>query len=200
MTVTAGRKRNPRGAGDRLRAGLMDATVELLLEQGGPEGLSIRAITERAGVSPMALYLHFPGKEELLWAVCDAAFEELLVALHEAEAAHDGEPREQLRAIGEAYMDFALERPSLYRIAFEMPAPRGGDPELLPVDDPGMRAFEDLVRATERCLPEGGDARGVALQLWVALHGFISLRAIVPKFAWPEAPAFLSDLLDAHLG
>ena len=200
MTVTAARKRNPRGAGERLRAGLMDATVELLLERGGAEGLSIRAITERAGVSPMALYLHFPGKEELLWAVCDAAFEELLVVLREADAAHDGEPREQLQAIGEAYMGFALERPTLYRIAFEMPAPRGGDPEALPPDDPGMMAFEELVRATERCLPDGHDARGVALQLWVTLHGFISLRAIVPKFAWPDTSAFLADLLDAHLG
>jgi AcrR family transcriptional regulator len=178
----------------------MEATVELLLERGGPEGLSIRSITERAGVSPMALYLHFPGKEELLWAVCDAAFEELLVVLHEADAAHEGEPREQLRAIGEAYVEFALERPSLYRIAFEMPAPRGGDPEALPPDDPGMKAFEDLVRATERCLPGGRDARAVALQLWVALHGFISLRAVVPKFTWPETSAFWADLLDAHLG
>ena len=200
MSTAPARKRNPRGEGERLRAALMDATVELLVERGTADGLSIRAITERAGVSPTALYLHFPGKEELLWAVCDAAFEELLAYLQEAEAAHDGDPRAQLQAMGEAYVRFALQRPSLYRIAFETPVPLGGDASALPEDDPGMLAFAGLVRATERCLPKGRAPGPVALQLWAALHGFVSLRAMMPKFAWPDTASFLSEVFDAHVG
>lgn len=194
------RKRNARGEGERLRAALMDATTELLVERGSAEGLSIRSITSRAGVSPTALYLHFPGKEELLWAVCDAAFEELLAYMRDADAAHEGDPRAQLQALGEAYVRFALQRPSLYRVAFETPVPLGGDAEALPADDPGMLAFGLLVRAAGRCLPAGRDARTVALQLWAALHGFVTLRAMMPKFAWPETGAFLAELFDAHIG
>ncbi len=198
--TSAHRQRNARGEGARLRAALIDAATELLLERGGPEGLSIRAITARAGVSPTALYLHFPGKEELLWAVCDAAFEELLGFLRAAEAAHAPDPRAQLRAMGEAYLRFALQRPSLYKVAFEVPVPLGGDASALPHDDPGLQAFEALVRVAARCMRRDGDPRAAALQLWVALHGFVTLRAAMPKFAWPDSGAFLDELLDAHLG
>lgn len=196
------RERNPRGEGERLRAALMEAAVELLLERGSPERISIRAITARAGVSPTALYLHFPGKQELIWAVCDAAFEELRAFLGDAEAAHDGDPRAQLRAMGLAYISFALTRPSLYRVLFANPMPLGGDLRSLPEADPGKRAFEDLVRAAGRCLPEddGRDPREVALQVWTALHGFVSLRSVMPKFEWSDDDAFLDALLAAHIG
>ena len=77
MPVAAGRPRNPRGQGERLRTTLMDAARELLLELGDQDKLSVRAITARAGVSPNALYLHFADKDELLSALMIASYKEL---------------------------------------------------------------------------------------------------------------------------
>ncbi len=199
------RKRNPRGEGERLRTALMDAASELLLERG-VEALSIRAVTARAGVSPTALYLHFADMGELLGAVCDAAFEDLRSFLLQAEAAHRGDPRAQMQAMGHAYVRFALERPGHYRILFGTAlAPSaaatphggaaGGD------DAPGKQAFQDLVRATTRCLAPGVDPRPVALQIWTGLHGFVSLRAAMPNYEqWPDADTFLTQLYAAHVG
>jgi len=203
MSTTARRrKRNPRGEGERLRAALIDACGELLLERGTADGLSIRAVTARAGVSPTALYLHFADLDELLRTVCDEAFEELVAFLVEAASHEDGDPRRTLRAMGRAYIDFADQRPGLYRILFATPArglapPEGGE-------DPGIAAFDALVAATRGCVARGVDAEAAAVQLWTGLHGYVALRSVMPKvkpgLPWPAPDEFLDGLLAGHIG
>jgi AcrR family transcriptional regulator len=199
---TGTRKRNPRGEGERLRAALMEATVELLLERGSSDQLSIRAVTSRAGVSPTALYLHFADKQELLRAVCDEAFEELIAFLEQAAAEADGDARVQLEAMGLAYLKFAHQRPALYRVLFATPGRFGGG-ERPPEEDPGKRALEALVEVTTRAVPDDPDPLGVALQLWTGLHGFVSLQSVMPeigqKMRWPSDEEFLRGLTRSHL-
>jgi len=202
-SATRTRKRNPRGEGERLRAALMEATVELLLEHGSSDQLSIRAVTSRAGVSPTALYLHFADKQELLQAVCDEAFEELIEFLEQAAAGADGDARAQLEAMGAAYLKFAHQRPALYRVLFATPGRFGGG-ERPAEEDPGKRALEALVEVTTRAVPDDPDPLGVALQLWTGLHGFVSLQSVMPeisqKMRWPSDEDFLRELTRAHLG
>lgn len=195
------RTRNPRGEGERLRAALMEAAGELLIENGSAERLSIRSITARAGVSPTALYLHFSDKDELVAAVCDEAFEELGSYLRSASASQK-DARAQLRAMGEAYVSFAQERPGLYRILFATRMPGGGRPDHLdaPEEDPGMQAFGELVRVVGECLAGGTDPRPVALQVWTALHGYVTLRQAMPRFDWPTPEEFLDQLYLAQVG
>ncbi|HXB15222.1 MAG TPA: TetR/AcrR family transcriptional regulator [Solirubrobacteraceae bacterium] len=202
-SATRTRKRNPRGEGERLRAALMEATVELLVEHGSTDQLSIRAVTSRAGVSPTALYLHFADKQELLRAVCDEAFEELIAFLGQAAASQDGDARGELEAMGAAYLAFARQRPALYRVLFATPGRFGGG-ERPPEQDPGKRALQALVEVTARAVPENPDPLGVALQLWTGLHGFVSLKSVMPEFGhkmeWPGDEQFLHGLVRAHLG
>lgn len=201
-SATRTRKRNPRGEGERLRAALMEATVELLLESGSTDQLSIRAVTSRAGVSPTALYLHFADKQELLRAVCDEAFEELIAFLGQAAASRDGDARAELEAMGAAYLAFARQRPALYRVLFATPGRFGGG-ERPPEEDPGERALQALVQVTARALPDQPDPVAVALQLWTGLHGYVSLRGVLPeldqKMRWPNDEEFLERLMRAYL-
>src|ERR1700722_3136330 len=95
----------------------MNAARALLLEPGDQDKLSVRAVTARAGVTPNALYLHFAGKDELLSAVMIASYKELRGFLHTA-VQPDADPIEQLRALGSAYLDFAEQRPGIYRVLF----------------------------------------------------------------------------------
>jgi AcrR family transcriptional regulator len=140
------RTRNARGEGERLRAALMEAAAELMLEHGSAERLSIRSITARAGVSPTALYLHFTDKEELLRAVSAEAFEELGRYLREAAAVHPDDPAARLRAMGEAYISFAQERPGHYRILFATPGRVAASVPARPSDaDAGTRVLAQLV-------------------------------------------------------
>jgi AcrR family transcriptional regulator len=195
------RKRNPRGEGERLRASLIEAAGELLLEYGDADGLSIRAVTARAGVSPTALYLHFEGMDELLQAVSDEAFEDLGSYMRAALENEGEDPRARLQAIGEAYVRFAEQRPGHYRILFATPG-RAGRKELLGALDDGVgkEVFGLLLASTADCLPEGSDPMPVALQLWTTLHGYVSLREVLPGFPWPDAADFVRQLHAALLG
>jgi AcrR family transcriptional regulator len=196
------RARNARGEGERLRDALIDAAEQLLVEEGSAERLSIRSITARAGVTPTALYLHFSGKEELLGAVEARSYTELRARLGAAEAAHPGEPHAQLQAMARAYITFALERPALYGVLFSTYVPGGkimppggapGDP------DPGLSTFDDLVRAVDRCITDGRDAFAVAILLWTALHGFVTLQPVMPMFPWPSTEEYFAQIFEAYV-
>ncbi len=198
---SATRKRNPRGEGERLRASLIEATGELLLEHGDADRLSIRAVTARAGVSPTALYLQFAGMDELLQAVCDEAFEELSSYMRAALDTQGEDPRARLQAIGEAYVRFAGQRPGLYRIVFATPVRHGGTNPLEGQEETaGMEVFGLLLASTAACLPQGSDPMPVALQLWTALHGYVSLCEVMQGFDWPGVRDFLLQLHAAHFG
>lgn len=88
------------------------------LEQEGAEALSLRALSESAGVSKTAPYRHFKDKEEFLGALADEGFR----LLHEALTASIAPGRKRRRAetpvgaMGRAYMAFAVSRPALYRL------------------------------------------------------------------------------------
>src|ERR1700738_2512077 len=112
------RTRNQRGEGERLRESLLEAAAELLAESRDVEGLSVRAVTARAGVTPTALYLHFADKEDLARAVKKRSFSELAEMLRADGGEHDDDPEAQLVALAHAYLRFAREHPGHYAIMF----------------------------------------------------------------------------------
>jgi AcrR family transcriptional regulator len=202
MPVAAGRTRNPRGQGERLRAALMDAARELVLELGDQDKLSVRAVTARAGVSPNALYLHFADKEELLSAVMSASFKELREFLR-AAVPPDAPALERLRAFGLAYVEFAAQRPGIYRVLFMtklregVPMPAPGAP---PGDDEGVDTFNDLLALVSACLPNGSDPFIQSAYMWAGLHGFVALSQTIPAFPWPSAHDYIERMIEVHVG
>ncbi len=201
MQTAESRTRNARGEGERLRAALMEAAAELMLEHGSAERLSIRSITARAGVSPTALYLHFADKEQLLRAVSGQAFTELGRFMREAAAAHAGDAAAQLRAMGLAYISFAEQRPGHYRILFATPGRTAASISARrPDSDPGDRALQQLIDAVAACVGETRDPEAIALQLWTGLHGYLSLRELMRGVQWPSSERFLGELFRAHIG
>jgi AcrR family transcriptional regulator len=195
------RRRNPRGQGKRLREGLMDAARELMLELGDQEKLSVRAVTARAGVSPNALYLHFADKDALLSAVMMASYKELRTFLR-AALPPDGDPIEQLRAFGHAYLQFAEQHAGIYRVLFMtkiregVPVPAPG---LASGDDEGVDTFNDLLEIVTRCLPNGPDPFTQSAYIWAGLHGYVALRQVIPTFPWPAARDYVERMIETHI-
>src|SRR5215469_18030268 len=99
-----------------LRQALIRSALEILSETG-VAGLSLRAAARRARVSAMAPYRHFADKEALLAAVAEYGFRELAAQLTKATAAA-ADPRAGLAALGVAYVLFAREQPSLFKLMF----------------------------------------------------------------------------------
>ena len=62
----AERQRYARGEGDKLRTDLIDAATDLMATHGSIDGISLRAVARRAGVSPTAVYRHFDDHLDLL--------------------------------------------------------------------------------------------------------------------------------------
>ncbi|HLT37911.1 MAG TPA: TetR/AcrR family transcriptional regulator [Enhygromyxa sp.] len=100
-----------------LRQALLEVGLELIAERG-PDGFTLREAARRIGVSHSAPYRHFADKDALLIAIAEAGFTELHRLGRAASDLAGDDPRARLRAFGEAYLRFAAEHPSQYRVMF----------------------------------------------------------------------------------
>src|ERR1700752_5324363 len=99
-----------------LNSALVEASIALARE-GGPDRVILREAARAAGVSHSAAYRHFADREALLAEVSSHARGELAAEMRRRVARAKG-PRQRLRAVGTAYIDFALAEPGLFRTAF----------------------------------------------------------------------------------
>ena len=195
-TPVTKRPRAKRGEGDKLRAQILAAANDLLVETGDQEAVSIRAVAERVGVTPPSIYMHFADKNELIFAVCEQHFNALDRVIQQATEGID-DPLEGLRQGGRAYIQFGLENPEQYRILFmskPAAAPEGFQEERLK----GSSAFDHLVEMVEGAISAGvltGDGVTTAICLWVSVHGLTSLLLSHPNFPWPEQEALIDTVL-----
>lgn len=157
--------------GDLRRA--LVARAGEILEADGMDGLSLRSVAARAGVSHSAPYRHFPDRAALLSATAALGFDELADRL--ATASEVADPDEAMSAVGLAYVRFALGRPQMYRLMFSSDLLKGAtDPDY---SRASTRAFELLRKAVERILPPTGraGAGAAASILWAEHHGLALL-------------------------
>jgi len=108
-----GRKPYHHGA---LHSALIEASIALARE-GGPDRVILREAARAAGVSHSAAYRHFADREALLAEVSRFARNELGAEMRR-RVNRTRDPRRRLRAVGTAYIDFALTEPGLFRTAF----------------------------------------------------------------------------------
>ena len=111
---------SPTPPDDRVRPDLRDAILRASLELGselGEDGLTMRAIAARLGVSVTALYHHFDGKPAILRALRFWGAD--LLAAHLAPAHDLVDPVERLSQESVRYIGFARDNPWLYRLLFQ---------------------------------------------------------------------------------
>ncbi len=198
------RQRNARGEGDRLRIELLEAATELMAELGTIEGISLRAVARRAGVSPTAVYRHFDDHLALLResvALCWANFYESIVTARDSSP----DPFVAFRAAGDAYVRFAIEHQGQYRVLFSnrieldmngLDIPNSMEP-YDPASDPGMSAFQILVDLVASILRTNDDERDpffVAVQVHTWIHGMVDLVGCHPDQAWPAMDELMEGL------
>jgi len=145
-----------------------------LARRGGPEAVGIRDVARTVGVSPTALYRHFPDVDHLRAEVACAARIELAHHLERARAAvlDSGDRRRddltRLREVGRAYIAFAVAEPALFDAAFTPTTARAATPE-----EPS--AWGVLVGCIDAAGASGGIDPGrlpdAPLVAWTAVHG-----------------------------
>jgi AcrR family transcriptional regulator len=193
-TPTVHRQRSARGEGDTLRTDLLVAAAELIGAHGEMDSVSLRAVARQAGVSPTAVYRHFDDHVELLRGAVDHCWSTFYDQLRTASESSD-DPFVAFRAMGDAYIAYALAHPGQYRVLFSNKVDLGDG------DSPGgLAAFQLLVDAVARMLAAHGDDRDpffVAVQVHTWIHGIVDLCGSHPSMPWPETATLLDGLSDA---
>jgi AcrR family transcriptional regulator len=151
--------------------------AEALIAEGGPDALSIREVSRRVGITPMAVYRHFEGLDALRGVLRDRGWAGLMGELVQALAAPDARARFEAAALG--YARWAMANPAMFRMLFT----GGPTPEVAAQLDHVRRdatAFRFLVDRVREAMDEGVMAPEApeprAIDLWALVHGLVVLQ------------------------
>jgi AcrR family transcriptional regulator len=170
------------------RDAIFRAAAELL-DEAGYEAFSLRKLAARIGYTPTTIYRYFHDKDELVGAVMLQGYAAFTNALR-AAADRAGDPFARIDALGQAYVEFGLAHPVMYRVLFmqrpdiwlRMP------PERVAAVC-GSDAFELVVSAVRQAVATGRSrtthAENASLALWALMHGIVSLCLAMPRLAAP---------------
>jgi AcrR family transcriptional regulator len=166
---------SPRKIDPELADSLLDAAARLLAEEG-TAGLTTRKLAAAVGTSTTAVYTHFGGMDNLVRAMVHEGFALLHRRMATVQPTTDAVA--DIMALAFAYRANAVDHPQLYLVMFGSAALGGfaladGDRQH------GRYTLEPLVEAISRAIEQGrfrsGDPLLVAQNMWIALHGLVTL-------------------------
>ena len=160
--------------GRTAESAILAATRELLVA-GGIEALSMRAVAERVGLSATAIYHHFANKQALVDRVVHDAFERFGTEMTQAAARHPQGSLERVQALGQAYVRFAVENETYFRVIFSIAAPHPRDPAELPHEGGYPVLRQSIVDAMASGAMREADPDVMAYYLWTHVHGIVTL-------------------------
>jgi AcrR family transcriptional regulator len=153
-----------------LRSALLRA-AEAELAERGIEAFSLRSVAKRAGVSHAAPAHHFGDANGLLTALATEGFRQFLTAQSLREAQAPADARSQLLAAGLGYVDFAMQRPALFRLLWGSQRPDFADADLSVAATASYQHLVDQVTAA------GGQTVTDESAVWAMAHGLADLLA-----------------------
>ena len=171
----------PGGAGGKkpyhhgaLREALLEAS-ERILDRDGINGLTLRAAAREAGASHAAPKNHFGDLTGLLSELAAVGFRRFSSRL-EAAAGAAKAPEDRSRAIGKAYVHFAIDHPGLFLLMFRGERLDLSRPSLQEAMDAATAVLAQAVGSAE----EGKKAltfptAGRMAAAWSLVHGFAML-------------------------
>jgi AcrR family transcriptional regulator len=147
-----------------------------ILEKKGPQAVSMRRVAQAVGITPMAIYHHFPNRESLLNTITDREFAKLLSHIQ----AHplNGTLENRIAAVMEGYVDYAFAQPRVFDYVFSRVRP---DARKFPRDfrarrSPTLNPIADMLAGEmQKGLLKKDDVWEVAFALWAHVHGYIML-------------------------
>jgi len=143
------------------RASELALAARRLLDEEGPDALTMRRLGEELSIRAPSIYKHFDGKPAVELVLVEQGLAEMGAALR--AAIHGRTPADAVGPLLAAYRRTAREHPNLYRLATAGPLRRG---DLVP-------GLEDW--AGEPFVLVMGEPY-LAQVVWSAAHGMVSLE------------------------
>lgn len=157
-----------------------------LFDREGADAVTMRRVADAVGITPMAIYRHFPNRDALLKKLSDDSFN---TAASEWKAhANSPDILKRLVALATPYLDYALAHPHLFDHAFSA---RRDDARRYPED---FRAglsltlnvvVEAIVEGMAQGVLKQDDPHDVAMAIWAQQHGLIALYR-AGRFSYDE--------------
>ena len=148
-----------------------------LLDSGGEDAVTLRAVGHASGISHNAPYKHFKNRDALLAAVATADFLVLAKAFRKVRQSSKVSVAKLLSAL-QVVIDFSLEHPARYRLLFNDPTIAAEKGEL---EKAAFATFGEFVAIVQECqaaktLPSTTHTT-LAGMLFATMHGLIALKA-----------------------
>ncbi len=196
---------------ENLKAQILEAAKRLFVKEGYA-ATSIRKIAAEIEFSPTTIYLYYKDKSDIAYALHQEGFllfRERLAVLELVE-----HPFERLRAMGKAYIQFALDHPDFYEVMFIMREPMDYLETHHPEQDwpEGERVLDGLFQTIHACQQAGYfndiGTQEMAILSWNVVHGLCSLhitghfRSIAEKCAPHQdfkKDSLLEDVFQAYM-
>ncbi|MEP1447121.1 MAG: TetR/AcrR family transcriptional regulator [Paraglaciecola sp.] len=161
-----------------LRSTLLNA-ANALLRETGIEGLSLRKLADKVGVSRTAPYHHFKDKNQLLCAIAEQGF----VRWHQdAEFIFNQKgllPQEKYRQFFHGYISYAADNPELYDLMFGRTIwkQNSATEELRKAAFPSFHHQVEMTKKwqAQGLMPSGEDTLRLSQVTWGTMHGIARL-------------------------
>ena len=147
-----------------------------ILDKEGADAVSMRRVAQVVGITPMAIYHHFPNRDALLNFVVDREFEKFLEYIQAPPPRGSVESR--LLGSMDSYISYAFDRPRIFDYVFSQPRPnaRRYPDDFRARRSPTLNPIADLVaQAMESGYLKRDDVWEIALELWAHAHGYVML-------------------------
>ncbi|WP_160113637.1 TetR/AcrR family transcriptional regulator [Phyllobacterium salinisoli] len=148
-----------------------------LLDAGGEQALTLRAVGHAAGVSHNAPYKHYRNRDALLAAVATADLESLTTTFADIRVSAQA-PRDKLLATLSTLVSFSRERPARYRLVFSAPALARMHSDL---QTQSTACLSEIMAMVEDCkkadvLPDA-PTKSLASLFLATMHGLVTMEA-----------------------
>ena len=159
-------------------AGKIVNAARELVEAEGASGVTMRKVAAAVGVTPMAIYRHYPNREALLAAVAEAVFVDLAGHWGKRTWPEDADLQTHVHGVVGDHLDFALGSPRLYAFLF---TERREHARSFPDDFRAGRSptlnllAQTLSEAVRRGALRECDVWELALVLAATMHGLVQM-------------------------
>ncbi len=169
---------------EQRRNTIMDAAERVFFAKGA-DNATMDEVAESAELSKGLLYHYFKNKHDLCHAIVHRGLRVLRQFFERAIRTHEL-GIDQVRAIGEGYIQFSREYPNYFNLMAWFEAERGenGDPESfeLACEKEGGQVIELVAQAVQNGITDGSIRADIhpmatAVNLWGQTHGLIQVAS-----------------------
>ena len=178
-----------------VKESLIDVAMKLI-DSNEVELLSLRSLAKEVGVTPSAVYNHFPNKNALMLEIKIRLYDEFN-KFFESRYNHTNDPEQDLLEVCIVYYYFSQDYPSRFQFLFSCIFPmEWSNPKMVELSCRTLvRTRKLILEICDKYKVPVSDEKVVntSLLVWAQLHGLValknsgSIKAAIDFQDWPEA-------------